>query len=131
MAAPLIQGPSHPRERRQSPRVAVDNRGPVMGLRLVPGLGASFRNLSAGGACIEVASRLLPGTPVDLQVAFTGWRWRGRARVLRCRVSALVPGEGVRYEAALQFDLSLGPDAPRALLAAVHDAIGRGYQLPR
>jgi hypothetical protein len=130
MAAPLIHGSSQSPERRQSPRVATDDRDHVVALRLVPGLGASFRNLSAGGACIEVASRLLPGTPVDLQVALSGWQWRGRARVLRCHVSALVPDEGVRYEAALQFDISRDPDAARALLVAVQDAIRRGYELP-
>jgi hypothetical protein len=104
--------------------------GHIVALRLVPGLSASFLNLSGGGAWIQVASRLLPGTPVDLQVACLGCVWRVRARVMRCRVSALVPDDGVRYEAALQFDLSRDKDAPRALIGAIRDALTSGNELP-
>ena len=130
MAALLIPGSPLSPERRQSPRVALGDRGDVVGLRLVPGRRASVRNLSHGGACIEVASRLLPGAPVDLHATVPGWRWRGRARVVRCHVSALVLDDGVRYEAALQFDLSGDPEGAKVLLAAVLDAIGRGYHVP-
>jgi hypothetical protein len=130
MAASLIPGSSSSSERRQFLRVAMGERADVVGLRLVPGRGATVRDLSHGGACIEVAARLLPGTPVDLQVTALGRRWLGRARVLRCHVSALVPDAGVRYEAALQFDLSRDPEGPDQLLTAVLAAVGRVYQVP-
>jgi hypothetical protein len=130
MAPSLIPlGPNSP-ERRQFPREVMGERGQMVGLRLVPGRGASLRNLSRGGACIQLASRLLPGTPVDLHVTLPGWSWRGRARVVRCQVAALVLDDGVRYEAALQFDLFEGPEGPQGLLSAVLDAIGRGYCVP-
>jgi len=130
MEAPLNPGAAGSNERRRLPRVAVGAGGHVVGLRLVPGVGASIRNVSAGGACIEATSRLLPGTPVDLQADLPGGRWRGRARVLRCHVSAVVPDAPIRYEAALRFDLSRDPEAGRKLLMAVLDAIECGYQVP-
>jgi hypothetical protein len=130
MGAPLIPSTPPLPERRRFPRVAMGDHPDVVGLRLVPGRRASLRNLSHGGACIEVASRLLPGTPVDLHATLPGWRWRGRASVVRCHVSALVLDDGVRYEAALQFDLPQEPGGPEGLLTAVMDAIGRGYHVP-
>jgi hypothetical protein len=99
-------------DRRECPRVVGGAGAGLIRLRVLPGREASLVNFSRGGVCIEVASRLLPGTPVDLQVALPERRWCGRAKVLRCRVSALVPGEGVRYEAALQFDPPLGLGDP-------------------
>ena len=130
MAVPLNSGGARTGERRQSVRLVMGGHGDVAGLRLVPGLVASIRNISRGGACIEVTSRLLPGTPVDLQASLPGRRWRAQARILRCRVSAIVPDDGLRYEAAIQFDLSRDPDAGEGLLAAVVDAIENGHQIP-
>ncbi len=104
MAAALSRGSTPPLERRRFRRVALSAYGDLPRARLRPGREASLLNLSRGGACIEVASRVLPGTPVELQLAVSKWRWSGRARILRCRVSALVPENGVRYQAALQFD---------------------------
>jgi hypothetical protein len=60
-----------------------------------------------------------------------GWSWRGRATVKRCHVSALVPDNGARYLAALQFDTPLGPGGTTALLAAARDADAVGYALPK
>jgi hypothetical protein len=130
MAIPLNPGATRSGERRQSSRVVIGGRGDIAGLRLVPGLGASIRNLSHGGACIEVTSRLLPGTPVDLQASLPGRRWRAQARILRCHVSAIVADDGLRYEAALQFDLSRDPDAGDRLLTGVLEAIKHGYPVP-
>lgn len=130
MAAPLNTGVPRSGERRRLPRVELGTRGRTIGLRLVPGVGASIRNLSAGGASIEATSRLLPGTPVDLQADLPGGRWRGHARVLRCHVSALVRDGPIRYEAALRFDLARDPEAGRNLLMAVLDAVERGNQVP-
>jgi hypothetical protein len=67
---------------------------------------------------------------VDVVVSLPGWNWRGRATVMRCRVSALVIDHGVRYEAAVQFDLPLDPDGPKRLLEAAHKAAGDGYAIP-
>jgi hypothetical protein len=61
-------------------------------------------NVSRGGACIEASSRILPGTPVEIQVALPDWNWKGEAQVLRCHVSALPRDQKVRYRAGLQFN---------------------------
>lgn len=130
MGATLAGRPAPVRERRLSPRIAPGSHGLPVELRLVPGLGAWLLNLSTGGACIQVESRLLPGTPVDMHVALPGWRWRGRAMVLRCRVSALLPGQGVRYEAGVQFDSTDEANGPRRLVMAIQGAAETGYQVP-
>jgi hypothetical protein len=51
--------------------------------------------------------------------------------VKRCRVSALVPDNGARYLAALQFDTPLGPGGATALLAAAREGESVGYALPK
>lgn len=59
-------------------------------------------NVSRGGVCIEASSRLLPGTPVDVQLIVFEWRWNGQATVLGCYVSALAREATARYTAGLQ-----------------------------
>jgi hypothetical protein len=130
MGEPLTGGPSNPIERRISVRVDVASLSGVVHLRLPPGREAVLLNLSQAGACIEATSRLLPGGRVEMHLATRGWNWRGRATVTRCRVSALVPDDGARYLAALQFDTPLGPGGTAALLEAARQAVEDGYALP-
>jgi hypothetical protein len=87
-----------------------------------PGREGLVVNLSQGGACIEASSRLLPGIPVQIQVALPDWQWTGEAQVLRCHVSALPREQKVRYRAGLQFSspitgqLGLRLDVPGVLM---------------
>ena len=90
-------------ERRKYPRTAPPESSIPAQVRLRPGREGSVVNVSRGGACIEASSRLLPGTPVEIQVALPDWQWRGEAQVLRCHVSALPREAKVRYRAGLQF----------------------------
>jgi hypothetical protein len=126
MGAPLTGGPSVHAERRLSVRVEVSFLSGAVHLRLPPGRAANLVNVSQEGACIDSATRLLPGGRVDVHMSTLGWNWRGRATVRRCRVSALVPDGGVRYLAALQFDLPLGRDGTTALIEAARNAVGDG-----
>jgi hypothetical protein len=130
MGGALTAGPPGPIERRISARVEVASLAGVVLLRLPPGREAVLLNVSQAGACIEATSRLLPGGSVEMHLATQGWSWRGRATVTRCRVSALVPDEGARYVAALQFDTPLVPGGTAALVEAAYDAVANGYVLP-
>lgn len=130
MGAPLIAGPAGARDRRRSARVDVGASAGVVRVRLPPGREAVLLNLSRGGACIEASSALLPGRSVDVLVSLPGWSWRGRATVTRCRVSGLVTDRGVRYEAAVQFELPLDPDGPARLVEAAQEVARNGYVLP-
>lgn len=130
MGAPLTGGPAVPVERRVSGRVEVGSLTGAIHLRLPPGRDAILLNVSQEGACIEAASRLLPGGLVEVHMSTLGWNWRGRAMVKRCRVSALMPENGARYLAALQFDTPLEPGGTTALLAAAREAGAVGYALP-
>lgn len=80
--------------------------------RLRHGLEVAIVDLATGGALVEAAARLLPGSSVELHLTAPGWQWSAMARVLRCRVSALLPERGVRYRAALRFDRPLAPPDP-------------------
>jgi hypothetical protein len=93
-------------EQRTCPRAPGRECG-LASARLRHGLDLMIVNMAEGGALVEAAARLLPGSNVELQLAAPGWRWLAPARVLRCQVSALVPEQGVRYRAALQFDRPL------------------------
>jgi hypothetical protein len=91
------------RERRAATRALGANCAWLLGARLRHGFDVTIIDLGSGGALVEGNARLLPGATVELQLAGAGWSWMSSARVLRCRVSALLD-EGVRYRAALQFE---------------------------
>jgi len=130
MGASLTTSPAGSCDRRRSARVEVATLAGVVHMRLPPGREAVLLNLSRDGACVEAGSRLLPGRPVEVLLALPGWGWRGRATVTRCRISALAIGNGVRYEAALQFELPLDPAGPARFLEAAQEASLAGYTLP-
>ena len=71
-----------------------------------PGHHARLIDVSPGGALIETSHRLLPGTPVELQVETGTVRARIRGQVLRCVVVRLRP-TGVCYRGAIVFDRHL------------------------
>lgn len=86
--------------------------------RLRPGGDVEIRDLSEGGAAIDRAPRLLPGSMVQLHLAIPGWQGQVAARVVRCRVSGLSADSGMFYVAGLSFERPveglLGGGAARA-----------------
>lgn len=71
-----------------------------------PGHRARLIDVSAGGALIETSHRLLPGSPVELQVETGSGRASVRGRVLRCAVVRVRP-TWVCYRGAIAFDRHL------------------------
>jgi hypothetical protein len=108
-------------DRRAFARVAATDYANRVRLRVLPGVDTSIIDLSSGGAAIELATRLLPGTAVEVLIEYPGQRVACRARVVRSRVEALPAGGGVRYVAALSFqepleigDVRFEPEAGEA-----------------
>ena len=87
-----------PKERRRGPRVSPAKPLPAR-VRMVAD--AWIRNLSAGGALIESARALAPGSRCEVQIDLGGTAATVVARVVRCHMMA---GSGSRYEAGLEFD---------------------------
>lgn len=75
-----------------------------MTARLRPGRDVKVLDLSSGGALVETAARLLPGTSIVLHLVGIRGPHTVRGTVLRCYVSALDRLAGIRYRAALGFD---------------------------
>ena len=99
MAAGLI-----PRaERRRAPRLCPDRTQWSGTALLRPGREVHVINLSRGGALIESASRLAPGTRAELQLLGSPRRLVC-GRIDRCQVSALNP---LCYRGAVVFDTAL------------------------
>jgi hypothetical protein len=90
-------------DRRQSERWAHPDDHGIVSLRVRSGYAAVIVNVSAGGALIETASRLLPGAPVDLHIEAQQRRTIWRGHVLRCAVATL-RANSVIYCAAIVFD---------------------------
>jgi hypothetical protein len=94
-------------ERRAAARYDVGAFVEQMVCRVNPGHEVELVNVSAAGACVEAAFALLPGRPLQLHAHGPG-HGRGRraaieARVVWCRVTAVMAGRGVRYTAGLAF----------------------------
>jgi hypothetical protein len=71
--------------------------------RVRPGHRVAVLDVSAGGALLEAACPLRPGTDVEVQFERPDGRLRVSATVLRCGVSALDPHRGPTYRAAVSF----------------------------
>jgi len=103
MEATLTAAADRPAERRRSVRwTGVDGHG-VVSAQVRPGREITIVNLSANGALVETAHRLLPGTAVDVQLETSDCRAMVRGRVVRCSVAAL-GSSCVRYRGAIAFD---------------------------
>ena len=92
-------------DRRTSPRTGIEQHG-IVAARVRPGHRVAVIDISAGGALIEGANRLMPGTAVDLQVETIHRRTTLRGQVLRCAVTRL-RSSSVCYRAAIAFDRQL------------------------
>jgi hypothetical protein len=96
----------HWTDRRQSERWTHPDDHGIVSIRVRSGYAAVIVNMSAGGALIETASRLLPGAPVDLHIEAKQRRTTWRGHVLRCTVGTL-RATSVSYCAAIVFDRAL------------------------
>jgi hypothetical protein len=71
--------------------------------RVNPGHEVELVNVSAAGVCVEASFALLPGRPLQVHTQARGRRVAIEARVVWCRVTAVMSGRGVRYAAGLAF----------------------------
>ena len=91
------------RERRRAIRRSTPAGHRIVLARVRPGRDADVLDISATGALIETAHRLLPGALVDVQLHTAERRTSVRGRVLRCSV-AFLSATRVWYRGAIDFD---------------------------
>jgi hypothetical protein len=91
------------RERRGSGRRSAPEDHGILSTRVRPGHLATVIDVSAGGALIETAHRLLPGSAIELQMETSSCRASMKGRVLRCAVSGL-RASAIHYRGAIAFD---------------------------
>jgi hypothetical protein len=92
--------------RRQAARWARFDDHRIVAIRIRPGHAASVVDVSASGALLETAHRLLPGAAVDLHIETDRDRASLRGRVVRCAVAA-VRAASLSYRGAVVFDRHL------------------------
>jgi hypothetical protein len=90
-------------EQRRAPRRGGTDPHGVARVRVRPGHEAVLVDISQGGAAIETAYRLLPGTSVELQIDSGRGRTTVRGIVVRCAV-VTVEATRVTYGGAICFD---------------------------
>jgi PilZ domain len=93
-------------DRRRVSRLVTSPDDGTVSIRIRPGHAAHVIDVSAIGALLETAHRLLPGAAVDLHVSTERERTSVRARVVRCAVTGLRP-TSVTYRGAVMFDRHL------------------------
>lgn len=108
-------------ERRCTPRHCSDNDHGIVSTKIRPGHPARIVDVSAGGALIETAHRLLPGRAIELQVEGRDRRAVVRGCVVRCSVVG-VRAASVSYRGAIRFD--------RHLPWFAEPQIADGYEIP-
>lgn len=91
--------------RHASRRSRVEDHG-IVALRIRPGYHALVIDVSDGGALIETAHRLLPGTAVELMMETSTNKTAVRGRVLRSAIASVRPSS-VSYRGAIGFDRAL------------------------
>lgn len=99
----MARGITAPVERRAVARVAPEHMSWPRVARLRPDQDILIVNLSAGGALVESATSLKPGSRADLQRP-GAQRAIVRGRIARCRVIGIDP---MLYEAAILFEQPL------------------------
>jgi len=105
--------------RRAHRRQTLEEHG-IVHARVRPGHEVVLVDVSAGGALLESARRLLPGALIELHLATPGRAVSLRGRVLRCAVARL-RAAGVWYHGAIKFDRDL---------SWFHDHDTMGYSVP-
>lgn len=96
----MSNGPS---ERRRTRRRYTPEEHGIVSTRVRLGYDVSLIDVSTGGALIETAHRLLPGSSIELHLATREQRAAVRGRVLRCAVTRL-RASGVWYRGAIGFE---------------------------
>ena len=86
-------------ERRREARVA----GRGVRARVRPGHHLVVLDVSTGGALVEAACQLRPGSRIEVHLENEDRRDLIGARVTRCAVAAIDPHTGITYRAALCF----------------------------
>ena len=109
------------RERRRAGRRPPAADEPLSQVRLRAGRELRVIDVSDTGVLVEGASRLLPGTHVDVHLVTRDGRLLMRSRVVRAFISQLA-ADVVRYRGALAFDRAvdtsvIGYAIPAALAA--------------
>ena len=107
-------------ERRRTNRWTPTTAQALSRVRLRAGRELSVINVSPWGALVEGATRLLPGTNVEVHVTATQGRVLVRARVTRCAVW-MVTADLVVYRGALVFSAAV--DLPPIELSATEVAV--------
>ncbi len=100
-------------ERRRHVRRPAADLGWLEAARLRPGLGVVLVDLSPGGALVETATRLRPGTKTALQLTVSDGDLRVSGEVVRAWVSAIGRERGILYRGALRFDRPMDLPASR------------------
>jgi hypothetical protein len=93
-------------DRRREPRRSGVHEHGIQSVRVRPGIDVRLLDVSAEGALIETAYRLLPGRRLDLQLSFATGTVAMRGSVLRCTVSH-ASVDRIAYRGALLFDRRL------------------------
>jgi hypothetical protein len=93
-------------DRRRSKRTRHIAEHGILLARVRPGYDASVIDVSAHGALVETAHRLLPGRHIELHLETLEARTAIRGRVLRCAVAGVV-AHRVSYRGAVGFDRPL------------------------
>jgi hypothetical protein len=96
----MARGLNGSTERRDTARVDPEQTPWRRAALLRPGQDIAVVNLSGGGALVESATRMMPGTRTELQLSGSS-RQVVRGRIERCRVAGLEP---LRYEGAIVFE---------------------------
>jgi hypothetical protein len=105
-------------ERRQAQRTKANG----LSARVRPGHRVHVLNVSVGGALLEAARPLRPGSGVEVQFERPDGRLRVCGTVVRCGISALDPERGPTYAAAVSFNDTFD--------WAREEGTPRGYALP-
>lgn len=92
--------------RRLAARTSAVSELGILQARVRPGHEASVIDISAHGALIETALRLLPGRQVELQIERGDQITAIRGRVVRCRVERVLASV-VAYRGAIGFEQPL------------------------
>lgn len=87
-------------ERRCAERMVGSDSPWGVNARLRPGQDVTLVNISVGGALVESAARMSPGSRAELQL-FGTLRSQVRGRVAHCRVLHVDP---LRYQGGIAFD---------------------------
>jgi hypothetical protein len=93
-------------DRRRAPRTSSAAQHGVVCVRIRPGREVTLLDVSAAGALLQCAHRLLPGTAIELQLTTAGRRVTTRGLVVRCSVSQVWPS-AIWYRGAVMFEQPL------------------------